>query len=91
MPITTGFTPWLPSQPHSRYSLTHICAPKRGVACAKSPQGVSVDYTIALSKFKIEDKNQPLSPGWRDIEGVKKETGRNLEEKKKRSLSFKAK
>lgn len=54
--------------------------------CAKSPQAFSVDYTIALSKLKIEveDKNQPLSDGWKEREGVKKKiTGRNLTTKQK--------
>lgn len=42
------FIAWLPSLPHSWYSLTHICAPKWWVVCAKSPEGFLVGYTIAF-------------------------------------------
>lgn len=72
---------WLPRQPHSRYSLTHIHAPEWGVEPAKSPQAFSVDYTIAFSKLKteVEDKNQPLSDGWG---GVKKNNWMKSSQKK---------
>lgn len=58
--------------------------------CAKSPQAFSVDYTIALSKLKIEveDKNQPLFDGWKEREGVKKNNWKKSNNNNKTQIFF---
>lgn len=61
------------------YPLTHIRAPERRWCLGKVPLRISVDSTVALSKFKIEQKTKIShclmgTGSW----GVEKIIGRNL-------------